>query len=101
MWLKAILLAVIGLKLEDEVVRIAVVLRLGADICETHDCVCGAKVSTKGTHGLACKFSAGRHSRHNQLTTLSADHLSRLRSQLLENLMACADLMVNALMESL
>jgi len=28
---------------------------------------CGTLVDATGTHGLACKKSAGRHPRHNQL----------------------------------
>ena len=57
MWLKAIPLTV-GLKLEDEVVRIAVGLRLGTSICEAHDCARGSRVDSRGTHGLACKYNA-------------------------------------------
>jgi len=34
MWLKAIPLTTVGLKLEDEIVRIAVGLRLDTSICE-------------------------------------------------------------------
>ena len=45
-------------------VRIAIGLRLGADIVEEHQCVCGAFVSRKGTHGLSCRRSGGRISRH-------------------------------------
>jgi hypothetical protein len=67
MWLKAIPLTTIGLKLDDEAVRIAVGLRLGTNICEPHICHCGVRVDARGTHGLACRSSAGRHTRHNQL----------------------------------
>src|SRR6476619_1918784 len=67
MWLKAIPLATVGLKLEDEAARIAVGLRLGTNICEAHDCACGVRVNSRGTHGLACKYSAGRQPRHGQL----------------------------------
>ena len=69
-WLLAIPLAALGLKLDDDSVRIAVGLRLGANICAAHECVCGAKVDCRGIHGLACKFSAGRHPRHNLLNDI-------------------------------
>ena len=77
MWLKAIPLATVGLKLEDEVVRIAVGLRLGTNICEAHDCACGVRVDSRGTHGLACKYSAGRHPRHGQLNDVICRALQR------------------------
>ena len=47
--------------------RVAVALRLGTNICEPHDCICGQHVNALGTHGLACKRSAGRHPRHSEL----------------------------------
>ena len=46
-------------------VRVAAGLRLGVPHCRPHQCAsCGADVSTRGTHGLSCRFSKGRHSRH-------------------------------------
>jgi hypothetical protein len=66
-WLQTIPISSIGLKLSDEAIRIAVGLRLGVNLCEPHVCSCGAQVDARGTHGLACKRSAGRHTRHNQL----------------------------------
>ena len=45
----------------------AVGLRLGANLCEPHTCTCGVPVDARGTHGLACKRSAGRHPRHGLL----------------------------------
>ena len=44
--------------MDDEVVRIAVGLRLH---CCQH---CGSDVDEMGIHGLSCHFSKGRHSRH-------------------------------------
>ena len=48
----------------------AVALRLGATICAPHTCVCGEQVDSNGTHGLACRKSAGRHMRHNAVNDL-------------------------------
>ena len=51
--------------MDDEVVRVAMGLRLGATICYPHEChLCGARVDSRGTHGLHCRKSLGRHPRH-------------------------------------
>ncbi|OXA62831.1 Neuropeptide capa receptor [Folsomia candida] len=43
---------------------VATALRLGCDICVPRRCPCGEQVTTRGYHGLKCRKSAGRHSRH-------------------------------------
>ena len=54
-----------GLRLDNEVVRIAVGLRLSLPLCRPHRCIhCGAEVDDRGTHGLSCRFSKGHHPRH-------------------------------------
>ena len=46
-------------------IRIAVGLRLGLALCHPHTCSdCGAEVNVDGIHGLSCRYSRGRHSRH-------------------------------------
>ena len=51
--------------MDDDVVRIAAGLRLGVPLCWPHLCSsCGTEVDSHGTHGLSCRFSRGRHSRH-------------------------------------
>ena len=57
--------------------RVAVGLRLGTSLCEPHLCFCGAAVNALGTHGLACKRSAGRIGRHNYLNDIIWRALSR------------------------
>ena len=69
-WLHALPISSCGLRLDDEAVRVAVGLRLGAKLCEPHQCPCGAKVDPEGTHGLACRRSAGRVTRHHALNDL-------------------------------
>jgi hypothetical protein len=69
-WLHALPISSCGLRLDDEAVRVAVGLRLGARLCEPHQCPCGARVDPEGTHGLACRRSAGRTSRHHALNDL-------------------------------
>ena len=55
----------LGLCMEDDVIRIAVGLRLGLHLCQPHECtLCGVAVDELGTHGLSCRFSKGRHARH-------------------------------------
>ena len=60
----------VGTWLDDTSLRIAVSLRLGANMCAPHTCVCGVQVDSSGTHGLACRKSAGRNIRHNAVNQL-------------------------------
>jgi Reverse transcriptase (RNA-dependent DNA polymerase) len=69
-WLNTLPLQAIGLKLDNASVRIAVGLRLGAPLVHPHVCVCGDHVSADGRHGLACRKSAGRQSRHSQINDI-------------------------------
>ena len=67
-WLIALPISSEGLRMDDEVIRIAVGLCLGLPLCHPHDCSdCGTQVDEFGTHGLSCCFSKGRHSRHASL----------------------------------
>ena len=66
----------IGTRLDSTTLRIAVALRLGAPVCSTHTCVCGSTVDTTGRHGLSCRKSAGRLSRHHALNDLIKRALS-------------------------
>ena len=75
-WLNAFPSKNLGLKLTDSQLRVAIALRLGCKICETHTCRCGKAVSEDGTHGLSCKRSAGRFNRHAQLNDLVRRTLS-------------------------
>ena len=58
-WLHAIPITSCGLRLDDDAVRIAVGLRLCADICQPHSCCCGVQVDVRGSHALSCKRSSG------------------------------------------
>ena len=66
-----------GLRLDNEAVRVAVELRLGSKLCEEHQCPCGAPVDREGVHGLACRQSAGRSSRHYAINDLVYRALQR------------------------
>ena len=67
--------------MEDEVVRVAVGLRLGAALCQPHTCLrCETQVDSTGTHGLSCSRNEGRHPRHAALNdvirrSLAAAHI--------------------------
>ena len=69
-WLNALPLPGIGLKLDDASVRIAAGLRLGAPLVLPHKCVCDTMVSADGRHGLSCRKSAGRQSRHSEINEI-------------------------------
>src|ERR1051325_11333810 len=59
-----IIIIIIIIRMTDEVIRIAVGLRLGPVHCAPHVCHCGAAVDARGAHGLSCIKSAGRQMRH-------------------------------------
>ena len=63
-WLNDLPAGHLGTKLDDDSIRIATGLRLGANIVEEHTCVCGLTVNKLGHHGLSCRRSGRRISRH-------------------------------------
>ena len=62
----------LGFRLSSQVLRVSVGLRLGADIVSSHTCSCGSLVQPDGHHGLSCKKSAGRQTRHHAVNDLLA-----------------------------
>ena len=72
LWLQAFPSPQIGTHMDDRSFQIAVALRLGATICLPHTCRCGSEVTPQGTHGLSCKKSAGRFSRHSFVNDIIA-----------------------------
>ena len=62
--MRALHIASCGLRLENEDIRVAVCLRLGAALCQAHQCPCKASVEVNGLYGLSCKLRSGKHSRH-------------------------------------
>ena len=52
----------LGLRMDDDTIRVAVVLRFGIPLCHPHQCsLCGTEVDNLVTHGLSCRRSEGRH----------------------------------------
>ena len=76
-WLNALPLSSVGLRLDDDSMRIAVGLRLGTPLCGPHQCCnCGQDVDSTGRHGLSCKYSKGRSFRHAALNDIIRRALS-------------------------
>ena len=69
-WLNAVPIPSLGLKLDNESLRISVALRLGAKLNLPYNCVCGAAVDDSATHGLDCRKAIGKHSRHSAVNDI-------------------------------
>ena len=69
-WLNAIPISSLGLKLNNESLRISVALRLGAKLSLPYNCVCGTAVGDSATHGLDCRKSIGKHARHSEVNDI-------------------------------
>ena len=52
-WLNVVPCKNLGLKVDDQQLRISVDLRLGANICVALTCHCGKRVERDGVHGLS------------------------------------------------
>uniref|UniRef100_A0A1X7TVW8 Reverse transcriptase domain-containing protein n=1 Tax=Amphimedon queenslandica TaxID=400682 RepID=A0A1X7TVW8_AMPQE len=60
LWLNALPLSSLGLRMDDCTIRIAVGLHLGLPLCHPHSCShCGGHVNMFATHGLSCRRSEG------------------------------------------
>ena len=69
-WLMASPITSIGLRLSDEMIRIAVGFRLGLRTCEPHTCLCGKEVNARDLHGLSCRRSSARQQRHAEINDI-------------------------------
>jgi len=58
-WINALPSTALGLRLGNDEARIAVGLRVGAELVHPHQCICGSAVKTIGYHGLSCRQSKG------------------------------------------
>ena len=66
-WLSVTPVPCLGLHLDNPSCQVAVSLRLGTQLCQSHLCHCGQRVDPLGHHGLSCRYSAGRLPRHANL----------------------------------
>ena len=69
-WLLTPPITAVGLRMTNETTRIATEMRLFISICEPHLCPCGKQVESRGIHGLSCRHSAARTSRHNMVNDI-------------------------------
>ena len=69
-WLLAPPNTAVGLRMTNETIRISTGMRLGISICEPHICPCGKQVEGRGIHGVSCRHSAARISRHNMVNDI-------------------------------
>ena len=83
-WLNAIPIPSLGLKLDNESLRISVALRLGVEVTMPYKCVCGSPVEGRATHGLDCRRTGGKHARHSEVNQIiqRALHAAGVPSQL-------------------
>ena len=80
MWLQALPISFVCLRMDDSTIHIAIGLRLGTAICVPHSCqLCSADVAPLETHELSCKFGKCRHSRHAVLNDIIHCTLSAAR----------------------
>ena len=64
-WLNVLPISSRGLCMDNDTIRVAAGLRLGAPLCMPHSCYhCGEEVDCLAMHGLSCRWSEGRHHRH-------------------------------------
>jgi len=76
-WLHALPLSTCGLRLSDDSIRIAVGLRLGAELCQPFTCSCDKVVDAYGSHPLSCIHNPGRSQRHHFINDIIWRSLSR------------------------
>ena len=69
-WLNAVPIPSLGLKLDNESLRIAVSLRLGIKLNRPYTCICGVSVDDSIVHGLDCRKVIGKHSRHSAVNEI-------------------------------
>ena len=77
-YLNALPMASLGLKLSDAELPIVIGLRLGATLCQPHQCICGKNVESDGLHGLNCDQQIGRSPRHTEANVLIKRALAQL-----------------------
>ena len=76
-WLNAPPVSSLGLRMDDTAICTAVGLRVGAPLGQLHQCThCESEVEQFARHGLSCRHSQGRFSRHCALNNIIQHSLS-------------------------
>ena len=64
-WRNALPISSLGIRMDNNTIKVAVGLKLGSPLCRPHTChYCGAAVDHLATNGLSCRWSEGRHRCH-------------------------------------
>ena len=79
-WLHVLPISSCGLRLDDDAIKVAISLRLGANLWNPHVCPCGTFVNSRGTHGLSCKRGSSKLTRHAIINNLV--HLALVRARI-------------------
>ena len=93
-WLHALPISSVGLRMDDNTVRVAAGLQLGSTLCRPHTCQhCGADVNHLATHGLNSKKCEGCHHRHAAINDILYRALSSAKnpSRLEPSGLLCSD----------
>ena len=70
-WLTAPPLSALGLRMDNDTIRVGVGLCLGSALCIPHNCsLCGAQVDETGVHALSSRKSKGRLPHHSHLNDI-------------------------------
>ena len=93
-WLHALPLSSCGLFLDNEAIRIAVALRLGATMCLPHDCQCGQTIDALGLHCFSCLKNSGKHTRHSILNDIVWRTMTRAKIQSIKEPLSSYRMMV-------
>ena len=78
-WLHVLPISSCRLRLDDDAIRVAIGLRLGANLCDPHVYPCGTFVNSRGTHCLFCKRGSSKLTRHAIINNLVHRALVRAR----------------------
>ena len=79
-WLQALPISSLGLRMDDDTLRVAAGLRLRATLCQPHTCQhCGSAVDEFALHGLSCRKSQGHHPCHAAINMLLQRALASAR----------------------
>ena len=59
--------SLLGTLLDPESLRVAITLRVGADVCIHHSCCCGGRMDRTDLNALSYRYSVGRFPRHSAM----------------------------------
>ena len=76
-WLNALPVSSLGTLLYSESFRVAIALRVGADVYIPHSCRCGGRKDSICLHGLSCKYNASRFPKHSAMNDVVKRELQK------------------------